>query len=42
MTFRHRDAVVAYKDQILAAIAKGNRHFENDRDFAEYIHDESS
>lgn len=32
---------VAYEDQILAAIAKENRHFENDRGLAEYIHDES-
>lgn len=31
---------VAYEDQILAAIAKENRHFENDRGLAEYIHDE--
>ncbi len=31
---------VAYEDQILAAIAKKNRHFENDRGLAEYIHDE--
>lgn len=30
---------VAYEDQILAAIAKENRHFENDRGLAEYIHD---
>jgi len=35
-----RDAV-AYEDQILAAIAKENRHFENDRALAEYIHDEA-
>lgn len=35
-----RDAV-AYEDQILAAIAKENRHFENDRGLAEYIHDEA-
>lgn len=34
-----RDAV-AYKDLILAAIAKENRHFENDRGFAKYIHEE--
>ncbi|MHB8063161.1 MAG: hypothetical protein ACYDG2_11095 [Ruminiclostridium sp.] len=33
--------VVAYEDQILAAIAKENRHFENDRGLAEYIHDEA-
>jgi len=32
---------VAYEDQILAAIAKENRHFENDRGLAEYIHDET-
>ena len=31
-----REAVV-YEDQILAAIAKENRHFENDRGLAEYI-----
>lgn len=31
---------VAYENQILAAIAKENRHFENDRGLAEYIHDE--
>jgi hypothetical protein len=31
---------VAYEDQILAAIAKENRHFENDRGLAEYIHDD--
>lgn len=30
---------VAYEDQILAAIAKENRQFENDRGLAEYIHD---
>lgn len=35
-----RDAV-SYEDQILAAIAKENRHFENDRGLAEYIHDEA-
>lgn len=35
-----REAVV-YEDQILAAIAKENRHFENDRGLAEYIHDEA-
>lgn len=35
-----REAVV-YKDQILVAIAKENRHFENDRGLAEYIHDEA-
>jgi len=28
---------VAYEDQILAAIAKENRHFENDRGLAEYL-----
>lgn len=32
---------VAYEDTILAAIAKENRHFENDRGLAEYIHDEA-
>jgi hypothetical protein len=32
---------VAYEDQILAAIVKENRHFENDRGLAEYIHDEA-
>lgn len=32
---------VAYEDQILAAIAKENRSFENDRGLAEYIHDEA-
>lgn len=31
---------VAYEDPILAAIAKENRSFENDRGLAEYIHDE--
>jgi len=31
---------VAYEDVILAAIAKENRLFENDRGLAEYIHDE--
>ena len=31
-----RDAV-KYEDQILAAIAKENRHFENDRGLAEYL-----
>lgn len=31
---------VKYEDQILAAIAKENRHFENDRGLAEYIHSE--
>ena len=31
---------VSYEDAILAAIAKENRHFENDRGLAEYIHDE--
>lgn len=30
-----------YEDQILAAIAKENRHFENDRGLAEYIHNEA-
>ncbi|KPU44486.1 hypothetical protein OXPF_19800 [Oxobacter pfennigii] len=30
-----------YEDQILAAIAKENRHFENDLGLAEYIHDEA-
>ncbi len=32
---------MAYEDAILAAIAKENRFFENDRGLAEYIHDES-
>lgn len=32
---------VAYEDQILAAIARENRHVENDRGLAEYIHDEA-
>lgn len=32
---------VTYEDAILAAIAKENRHFENDRGLAEYIHDET-
>jgi hypothetical protein len=32
---------VKYEDQILAAIAKENRHFKNDRGLAEYIHDEA-
>lgn len=32
---------VAHEDAILAAIAKENRFFENDRGLAEYIHDES-
>lgn len=32
---------VKYEDNILAAIAKENRHFENDRGLAEYIHDEA-
>ena len=32
---------VAYEDQILGAIAKENRHFENDRGLAEYLHDEA-
>lgn len=31
----------AYMDAILAAIAKDNRFFENDRGLAEYIHDEA-
>ena len=31
---------VAYENQILAAIANENRHFENDRGLAEYIRDE--
>jgi len=31
---------VAYEDAILAAIAKENRLFENDRGLAEYIHNE--
>lgn len=35
-----REAVV-YEDQILAAIARENRYFENDRGLAEYIHDEA-
>jgi hypothetical protein len=35
-----REAVV-YEDQILAAIAKENSHFENDRGLAEYIHNEA-
>lgn len=35
-----REAVV-YEDQILAAIAKENRLFENDRGLAEYIHNEA-
>jgi len=35
-----REAVV-YEDQILAAIAKKNRLFENDRGLAEYIHNEA-
>lgn len=30
---------VAYEDQILAAIARENRHFENDRGLAEYLDD---
>lgn len=33
--------VIAYEDAILAAIAKENRFFENDRGLAEYIHDEA-
>ena len=32
---------VKYEDIILAAIAKENRHFENDRGLADYIHDEA-
>ena len=32
---------VSYEDAILAAIAKENRLFENDRGLAEYIHDEA-
>lgn len=32
---------VSYEDAILAAIAKENRFFENDRGLAEYIHDEA-
>lgn len=32
---------VSYEDTILAAIAKENRFFENDRGLAEYIHDEA-
>jgi hypothetical protein len=32
---------VAYEDAILAAIAKENRFFKNDRGLAEYIHDEA-
>lgn len=32
---------VMYEDTILAAIAKENRHFENDRGLGEYIHDEA-
>ncbi|MGE5630482.1 MAG: hypothetical protein ACM3TR_05205 [Caulobacteraceae bacterium] len=32
---------VAYEDAILAAIAKENRFFENDRGLAEYIHGEA-
>ena len=31
----------AYEEVILAAIAKENRQFENDRGLAEYIHDEA-
>jgi hypothetical protein len=30
---------VAYEDAILAAIAKENRHFENDRGLAEYLNE---
>ena len=32
---------VKYENQILATIAKENRHFENDRGLAEYIHNEA-
>ncbi len=32
---------VTYEDAILAAIAKENRFFENDRGLAEYIHDDA-
>ena len=32
---------VEYEDAILAAIAKENRFFKNDRGLAEYIHDEA-
>ena len=32
---------VTYEDAILAAIAKENRHFENDRGLAEYIPNEA-
>jgi hypothetical protein len=32
---------MAYEDAILAAIAKENRRFDNDRGLAEYIHDEA-
>lgn len=32
---------VAYEDTILAAIAKDNRHFENDRGLAAYIRNEA-
>ena len=32
---------VSYEDAILAAIAKENRFFENDRGLAEYIHNEA-
>ena len=32
---------LAYEDAVLAAIAKENRSFENDRGLAEYIHDEA-
>lgn len=32
---------VAYEDAILAAIAKENRFFKNDRGLVEYIHDEA-
>jgi hypothetical protein len=38
--FLNQEAV-AYDDQILAAIAKENCHFENDRGLAEYIHDKA-
>lgn len=35
------EEAVAYENAILAAIAKENRHFENDRGLAEYILDEA-
>lgn len=38
--FTSKEAV-EYEDAILAAIAKENRFFENDRGLAEYIHDEA-